>query len=440
MAGVLFLEADLAGAGDVEQGHGVARQLAGLEGVEHALERHGRGRVDVDAFRVEEEFLHRPDVVVGGAFHVAARVAEGIVQTALDAVGRTPVGEHLGVDGQGFPARIVVVHRQERTAARLPGVVHRQERDVLRREELHLVAAETAVADQAEVGLPGGDGAGARSDGLEIGVGDVPDDLCGREDGGGHPVAAGDVLGAAFGEEHRRGAGGVAQGDGVEIVGSLRRADEFHAVAERMFEPQGADVFLRNGKKEGNLILRADLGEGAGRVAGRRHHQDALLAFRQPGAHAVGLRLLEGTGGHRTAFLGPVSRKCDVEVGQSQPCRQLFALEGDRGGGSLEHPPDRHPVGELVDAAGSGSEGDLFLFVNGADQRGLLALRVGQHPAGVFETAARGHRLQPVSCRLKDCHMMGINRYRGSLPVFGRNRPRGPWRSGRRSSGRAGRR
>ena len=72
MAGVLTLEAGLTAAGDIQHGYCIARQFAGFKGVDHTLKGDGRCFVDIDAFGFEEELLHRCDVVVGGAFHVAA--------------------------------------------------------------------------------------------------------------------------------------------------------------------------------------------------------------------------------------------------------------------------------------------------------------------------------------------------------------------------------
>jgi len=66
----------------------------------------------------------------------------------------------------------------------------------------------------------------------------------------------------------------------------------------------------------------------------------------------------------------------------------------------------------LLVPAGNAAEGglvgglhvDLFAGVFGAHERRLLALRVGKHPAGVFEFAARGDTFQRVGGRCEIFH------------------------------------
>ena len=63
-----------------------------------------------------------------------------------------------------------------------------------------------------------------------------------------------------------------------------------------------------------------------------------------------------------------------------------------------------HPVRETVQAPVGGLHVDLFAGVFGAHERRLLALRVGKHPAGVFEFAARGDTFQRVGGRCEIFH------------------------------------
>ena len=146
--------------------------------------------------------------------------------------------------------------------------MHQRERGVLRYEDLHLVGAEAAVLDEAEIVLPGGYRARAAADGLEIGVGNAAYLLDCAQDSGAHSVAARDVLGASFGEEHRVGADLLAECDGVEIVRSAGSGDELDAAVELLGEPHVVDVVDGDADHYRNLVVRADLGEGARGVAG----------------------------------------------------------------------------------------------------------------------------------------------------------------------------
>ena len=341
---------------------------------------------------------------VRGHENLAAGGFQRIEKTARDAVRRTAVRKHLGVDDLRVAARLVVVVRQQLARCRLPGVVHRDERGVLRHHQFHRIPPEAAVLHQTHVGLPGGNGARTAAHGLEIVIGNAADGRHGRKDRAGHAVAARDVLGAALGVEAGAFQRNVAQMDGVEIVAALLARNEFHAGVQRLVEPQRADIVVGNREQQPDVIVRADLGEGPGGVSGRSHHQHAPFVGSGAAADRIGLGLLERAGRHR----GPDGRipavEGDPEVFQPEVRGEALALIGHGSRRTFEDTPHRHPVRETVQAPVGGFHVDLFAGVFGAHERSLLALRVGKHPAGVFEFAARGDAFQRVGGRCEIFH------------------------------------
>ncbi len=189
-----------------------------------------------------------------------------------------------------------------------PCVVHRNERRILRYDELHGIVAEAAVLDKAHIGLPCGYGAGAAADGLKIVVGNASYGRRGREYGGCHAVAASDVLGAALGVEHRRFESYITEVYGVEVVASLFACDELDAGIERLFEPERRQIVVGHRQQQAYVVLGAYLGEGACRIAGRGYDQHLVgVTLVDAGAYAVCLGLLERAGGHRRTSRGAVA-------------------------------------------------------------------------------------------------------------------------------------
>ena len=395
----------LAAARDVEHDGGVLLDLSGGDGVDERCRGDAGCRIDVDALEVVEELAGLAGHGVRGYEELAAGGFQRVVEPAGDGVGRTAVRQHLGVDDLRIAARLVGVVRQHLARIGPPGVVHRNERRVLRHHELHGVRTETAVLDKAHVGLPGGDGPRTAAHGLEIVVGNAADGRYGRKDRAGHAVAARDVLGPALGVEARTFQRQVAQVNGVEIVAALVARNEFHAGIQRLVEPQRVDVVERHRQQQADVVVGADLGEGAGRISGRGDHQHATLVFGCASADRVGFGLLERTRGHR----GPDSRiiavESDPEVFQPEVPGQPLALVGHGSRRALEDAPHGQPVAEAVEPPLGGLHVELFAGVFGADERRFLVLRVGEHPAGVLEFAPRGDALQGVGSRCKIFHL-----------------------------------
>ena len=376
-----------AAAGDIQHDDLFGIDLSVSDGLDQGGQGDAGCGVDVYTFELFEEFAGCAGLFVGGHEDVAAGGYQGIVQAAMEAVRRFAVREYFGVDGFGVGTCLVGIVREHVAAAGAPGVVHRHEGYVLRYHQFHHRIAEAAVFDESLVGFPGGDGTGAAAHGLEVVVGDPADGGGCREDGGPHAVASGDVLGAPFGVEHGRLEGKVAQVDGVEVVTADLRSDQFDAGVERSVEPQGVDVLFGNGEQQRNLVVGAYFGESAGGIAGRGDHQYPFFVFGASGADVVGFGLLERTGGHPGAYLREITAEGDVEVFQPQVVGQFDAFVGDRGVAALEHPADRQPVAEAVDAVLFAADVELAVFILGADERRFVGLRVVEHPAFVFEFA-----------------------------------------------------
>ena len=336
---------------------------------------------------------------------LSARGFQRIVKPAGDAVGRAAVGEHLGVDDLRIAARLVVLVGQHLARIGLPCVVHRHERRILRHHEFHGIRPEAAVPDQAHVGLPGGNGARTAAHGLEIVVGDAADGRHGRKYRRGHAVAAGDVLRAAFGIEPGALEGEVAQVDGVEIVAARRTRDEFHAGVERMLEPQRPDIVVGHRQEQLDIVVGTHLGEGAGRIARRGDHKDAILVFGGTPADRISLGLLERTGRHRGADGRIVTVERDPEVFQPEVGGKPLAFVGDGRRGALEDTPHGHPVAEPVKTVFGGFHFELPAGIFRADERGRLALRIGEHPARVLELTPRSDTFERVGGRCKIFHL-----------------------------------
>ena len=199
--------------------------------------------------------------------------------------------------------------------------------------------------------------------------------------------------------------GDVAQVDGVEIVAALLARNEFHAGVERMLEPEGLDIVVRHRQQQFDVVVGAYLGEGAGRIAGRGHHQHALFVLGGTRADRESFGLLERAGGHRGADGRIVAVEGYVEVLKSEVPGKPLALVGDGCRRAFEHAADGKPVAEFVETVFVGFHFELPAGVLGAHERRRLALRIGKHPARIFEFAPRGDALKRVRSRCKIFHL-----------------------------------
>ena len=139
---------------------------------------------------------------------------------------------------------------------------------------------------------------------------------------------------------------------------------------------------------DGNVVVGAHAGKGAGRVTGTLDHQDAFVLLGQAGAHGEGFRLLEGAGFHLGANLGPVTREGDIEVLQAQELGQALALIGNGRVGALEGPADGEPLGVAVQAFQVLPGLEQARLIDGTHQGRGRGLRIGQGPAFVGKHAA----------------------------------------------------
>ena len=221
----------------------------------------------------------------------------------------------------------------------------------------------------------------------------------------GHAVAARDVLGAALGVEIIALEREVAQADGVEIVASVFAADQFHAGIQRLLEPEGLKVLGGHRQQQLDAVVGTDLGESAGRIAGRSHHQHPFLVLRRAGAHRESFGLLERTGGHSGADSRVVAVEGDVEILQSEVLGEPLALIGYGSGRAFQHAVDGEPVGVFVEPELGRADFEPSCGVTGPNERGGLAGAVLHHPAFVFERAARGDAFERIGSGCKIFHL-----------------------------------
>lgn len=225
-------------------------------------------------------------------------------------------------------------------------------------------------------------------------------------------VAAGDILRAGFGVELPRFEGQVAQENRVEIVAAPFGTDQFDAGVERPVEPERRDVLFGHRQQQRNVVVRADFGEGARRIAGRGDHQNPVVALADAGADAVCFGLLERAGRHLRADLGIIAVEGDIEVFQAEVVGQTFAFVGYGCARTLQHAADRQPVAEFVEAVAVGTYVDLPDGVTSADHRRDFAAGIVEHPAFVFELPPRSDAFERVMSGCKILHVV-------SLGIFG---------------------
>ena len=400
-----LLEVLLAAARHIEHDDRILGDVSGRHLLDERGECDAGRRVDVDTLQLLEELTRLARLGVGRHEHLAAGGLQRVVETARKAVGGTTVRKHLGVDDFGVAARLVVVVGQHLSRIGPPGVVHRDERSVLGHHQLHEVAAEAAVLNQTQVGLPGGNSTRAAADGLEVVVGNPADGSRGREHGRRHAVAAGDVLRAALGVELAALERQIREVDGIEVVAAPLARDELDAGVELMLEPERPDVVVGNREQQRNPVVGAYLGEGAGRVAGRGDHQHPLLALGNAGADREGLGLLERAGRHLRPDGGIPAVEGNPEILQTEVPGQSAAAVGYGCRGALEHAPDGQPVAELVESVGVGLHFELLAGITGPHQRGCGRRMVLERPAVILEFASGGHALEGVAGRGKFFHV-----------------------------------
>ena len=182
-------------------------------------------------------------------------------------------------------ARVFWAERHELSGVGLPGVIHNGERIVLGWVQTHLVGTEASVFDESEVVFPSCDSACAAAYRLEICVRDTAYGLDGRQQGGAHTVAPGDVFRSAFCHEHWVLAYHVGEIYGVEIVAALRRGYDFHAVVQFLAEPERSRVVLRDAEQQGDIVVGAYFCEGSGGVSGRGDYEYLVCSCSQSSAY-----------------------------------------------------------------------------------------------------------------------------------------------------------
>ena len=82
-----------------------------------------------------------------------------------------------------------------------------------------------------------------------------------------------------------------------------------------------------------------------------------------------------------------------------------LAFVGDGRRGALEDTPHGHPVAEPVKTVFGGFHFELPAGIFRADERGRLALRIGEHPARVLELTPRSDTFERVGGRCKIFHL-----------------------------------
>ena len=289
-----LLEMFFTAAGNVQHDDFFGIDLSGFHGFDQRSERDAGSGVDVHAFGFLEQFLRGTGLFVRGYEDVSASVDQCIEQPAADRVGGLAVRQNLRVDRFGVDPGLIVVVREHGARTCPPGIVHRDERQVLRYHQFHLVRAEAAVLDQALIRFPCRNSPCAAADCLEVIIRNAADEGRGRKYGRCHAVAACDVLGTAFGEEFIGFEHQVAQVDRIEIVAAFTRRDQFDTVVERGVEPKCIEVVFRYAQQQRNAVVRADARESAGRIPCRCHYQHFVcMVFAEASANRVGLGLLE---------------------------------------------------------------------------------------------------------------------------------------------------
>ena len=160
------------------------------------------------------------------------------------------------------------------------------------------------------------------------------------------------------------------------------------------------------GQQQPDVVVGADLGESAGRIAGRSDDQHAAFVLGSAGADRIGLGLLERTGGHRGADGRIVAAEGNVEVFESEVRGQPLALVGDGCRRPLQHAAHGQPVAELIESVFIAAHLDLRAGVAGAHERRRLALGVGQRPAPIRELATRSDAFERVRSRIEFFHYL----------------------------------
>ena len=115
--------------------------------------------------------------------------------------------------------------------------------------------------------------------------------------------------------------------------------------------------------------------------------------------------LFERTGRHRGADSRIVAVERDPEVFQPEVGGKPLAFVGDGRRGALEDTPHGHPVAEPVKTVFGGFHFELPAGIFRTDERGRLALWIGEHPARVLELTPRSDTFERVGGRCKIFHL-----------------------------------
>ena len=302
-----------------------------------------------------------------------------------------------------------------------------------------MVFPEAAVLRQPAGILPGRNRARTGTDRLEIRIRNPSGRFRETQHRRAHAVAARHILGAAF--QHETGILGqlLAQGDGIVIVTAMRHGQQLDAAVEPAVEPQIVETVFRDADYDWDPVVRADLGEGPGRIAGRLDNQRPFLVRGKTRQHRIGLRLLERAGAHLGTDGRIPAREGNVEVLQAQMPGQALRAVGHRGRGAAQRAPDGHPVGITVDAGKPLPGRKLFLVIDGPHERRRTAFRIRQGPSFVLEFTAVGHIHEMIRGRRKS-HIRGCFVFHGYRSRPPRRYPAPAGRhNGRRSTGTADR-
>ena len=152
---------------------------------------------------------------------------------------------------------------------------------------------------------------------------------------------------------------------------------------------------------DGDIVVRTDLGEGAGGVACGLDDQDPLFSLGDASAYREGLGLLEGAGGHLGPDLGVIAGESDIQVLEAQLSGKSAALVCDGSARVLQRPLDRQPFSVPVQSVEILPRGELLVLVNGPHEGRGGGLRIGEGPFAVFEDSAGSNVHQLVAGRFK---------------------------------------
>ena len=292
---------------------------------------------------------------------------------------------------------MIVVEGQQLARSGAPCVEHGQERGVLRQLQTHTLVSETTVVHKAYIGLHGRYGSGAATYGLKIIVGYPAYGMRRREHGSAHAVATGYVLGTSFGYELATGDSYIAKVYGIEIVGAATRGYQFYAIVQRLVEPKGVEIILRNTQQKRYLIERTYFGKGTRSITRRGHHQHATEIVAHTSAHAERLRLFERACSHTCSTLREPTVESDIQIIKPQLLGQRLATVGHRRCRTRKSTPQREPIAETIYTLLLGPHVYTAFGILGPYERGVSSLRIVENPAAIVERAAGGYIFKTIT-------------------------------------------